>query len=111
MILFFRPVPFILLILISSHASALWSGKDNRGDTVRVDGFDAGMCRVYVIETNTGLFLVDAGSPGEENRILSRLKKHGEKKTAADIHHPRSFRPLRQRGRAAAPDRRAHCHP
>jgi glyoxylase-like metal-dependent hydrolase (beta-lactamase superfamily II) len=47
---------------------------------IRVEGFDAGMCRVYLIETKSGLFLVDAGSPGEEKRILRHIKKYGDKK-------------------------------
>jgi hydroxyacylglutathione hydrolase len=78
--LFFRTLPFILFIFISSYSASLWSGKDNHGDTVRVEGFDAGMCRVYLIETKSGLFLVDAGSPGEEKRILRHIKKYSDKK-------------------------------
>ena len=78
--MFSRTLILILIITVTACASVLWSGKDNHGDTVRVDGFDAGMCRVYLIETGSSLFLVDAGSPGEEKKILRHIKKYGEKK-------------------------------
>jgi hydroxyacylglutathione hydrolase len=70
-------IPFIFAF---SCAPVIWSGKDNQGGTIRVEGFDAGMCRVYLIETGGSLFLVDAGSPGEENRILHSIKKFSDKK-------------------------------
>jgi glyoxylase-like metal-dependent hydrolase (beta-lactamase superfamily II) len=78
--MFFRILLFIFFIFAFSCTPIIWSGKDNQGETVRIEGFDAGMCRVYLIETGSSLFLVDAGSPGEEIRILRHIKKYGDKK-------------------------------
>ncbi|MFW5774681.1 MAG: MBL fold metallo-hydrolase [Chitinivibrionales bacterium] len=42
-----------------------------------VYGFKAGMCRVYLVKHERTGFLIDAGSPGQQEKILSVMKKSG----------------------------------
>jgi glyoxylase-like metal-dependent hydrolase (beta-lactamase superfamily II) len=44
---------------------------------MHVYGLDLGLARAYLLESQTGLVLVDAGSPGFENRVLDVLRALG----------------------------------
>jgi glyoxylase-like metal-dependent hydrolase (beta-lactamase superfamily II) len=44
---------------------------------MHVYGLDLGLARAYLLESQTGLVLVDAGSPGFEGRVLAALKTLG----------------------------------
>jgi len=60
--------------MVAKHTSTYTSGKN--GD-VTVRRVLAGIGWAYLIETPSGMILVDAGSRGWERRILSMLKESG----------------------------------
>ena len=43
----------------------------------RIHGLDCGFSRVYIVETDSGCLLIDAGFPGEEKKVLDKLKELG----------------------------------
>jgi hydroxyacylglutathione hydrolase len=52
--------------------------KEKAGE-IRIQAINAGMSTAFAIESNDGLFLIDAGSPGQEKSILKQLKKFSDK--------------------------------
>lgn len=46
----------------------------------RIQPVKAGMSYAFAVETEKGLFLIDAGSPGKEKSILQQLKRFSQKK-------------------------------
>jgi glyoxylase-like metal-dependent hydrolase (beta-lactamase superfamily II) len=51
----------------------------SRAEQVRITPIDAGMSWAFAIETARGVILIDAGSPGEQGRILRQLKAFSRK--------------------------------
>lgn len=60
---------FFLLLVIGISTQA----------AVRVTNIPAGMSQAFAVETDKGLFLIDAGSPGEEKNILKKLSAFSNK--------------------------------
>jgi len=46
---------------------------------IRIRSFQAGQSVAHLIESSSGLILVDAGSPGSEKKILDQLKVSGQR--------------------------------
>jgi glyoxylase-like metal-dependent hydrolase (beta-lactamase superfamily II) len=53
------------------------SENSQKNSPVRVHSIQAGMSRAYLIEDEAGLMLVDAGSPGHEQKILDVMHTLG----------------------------------
>lgn len=56
---------------------ALTDAAPVRGSSLRVHGITSGSARVYLLETDSGCVLVDAGYAGYEKKILRAMEKLG----------------------------------
>ncbi|MFZ3070639.1 MAG: MBL fold metallo-hydrolase [Anaerolineaceae bacterium] len=48
-------------------------------DQVRIHPISCGLGFAFLVETHQGLFLIDSGSPGHENRVLAKMKELGRR--------------------------------
>lgn len=66
-----------LVILLSFIAIAFipaWSREE-----IRISSFNAGLSCCFAVETDSGVFLVDAGSPGQDEKIIKKVREFSGK--------------------------------
>ena len=68
------PIIFITIVLL--FAPAVSGGKAN---SIRIASINGGMSQAFAVETAAGLFLIDAGSPGQAHSILDQLHRFSTK--------------------------------
>jgi glyoxylase-like metal-dependent hydrolase (beta-lactamase superfamily II) len=60
---------------MQEHAMAFTEIFQNSHKTVRIQAIQAGLSVAYVLEFSNGRILVDAGSPGHEQKILRQMER------------------------------------